>query len=147
MIKTFKLSLSKLIPPLLHHLYACYGFSKYLRGSADGLDGRSCDGVRESESQCMQGLPAKAEDVFSFAIEVVPDERMTDGRHMHADLVRASCFQAEAHQGVGVVLVNTYIMGDRFLTALLDDGPFCAMGIIVGDGCIDGAAWCCRSRG
>ena len=32
------------------------------------------------------------------AIEIIPQKRMTTGSHVHADLVRAPCFQAEGEK-------------------------------------------------
>lgn len=81
------------------------------------------------------------------AVEKIPRQRVPDGFHMDADLVRSSGFQQETDEReVGVLVVcNSLIMGHSSITPLRIADALNGRAVFSGDRKVNGAGVSCLS--
>jgi hypothetical protein len=54
--------------------------------------------MNQPQSKCVQGLARKDRRQMRLAVQRVSDQGETQGLHMHANLMRAPCFEFAANQ-------------------------------------------------
>ena len=72
---------------------------------------RACGGMDEADFPRMQALSREADTLVFDAVDGVARDRMTEGRHMHADLMGPARLKHAADMGVALVAGDHLVMG------------------------------------
>ena len=88
----------------------------------------------------MEALPL--DSLYSFAINIVTVDRVTDIGGMYSYLVGSTCFKAEFHQRILTELLQHLIMGNCVLGVLLCHAHFLSVISASADRCVN-----CAGRG
>ena len=72
----------------------------------------------------MQSLPLQMKGIFPPAVDLIPQKRVSDAGHMHADLMGAARLQTALDIRIGAEALQHPVMGDGTLSSGADYGHF-----------------------
>ena len=78
--------------------------------------------MHKAQYHGMKRLPLQVVRIFTRAVNLIPQKRVPDAGHMHADLMGPPCFQPAFNVGCVPETLQNLIMGYSFLPVLIVNG-------------------------